>query len=337
MKKSKFSNPSFPSLIQDFFCDRLINQQNASVRTIAAYRDTFCLLLRFIKEDKKKSPTEISLADLDATCILSFLEHLEKERKNTIRTRNVRFAAIRSFLKYASLRDPLAISTIQQVLAIPMKRYEKPLLDYLSREEMQAILDAPPISTWSGKRDQVMLATLYNTGARVSEIIGIKVGDLTLKTTSASVKIEGKGRKRRTIPLWKNTAKRLNEWLKHIDHHHESPLFPNALRRQLSRSGVENRLKEAVQNASKYCPALKGKKITPHIFRHTTAMHLLQSGVDISVIALWLGHESTSTTHMYVQADLKMKELALSKTIEPSSKKLRYKAEDKLLQFLNSL
>lgn len=334
--KTQSSTPDFPVLLQNFFCQRLINQQNASPRTIAAYRDTFRLLVQYLAAFLNRPASATTLGDLNAPNILCFLDQLEKERHNSIRTRNARLAAIRSFLKYAALHNPTALPTVHRVLAIPMKRFEHPCPGFLSRSEIEAILAAPDASTWSGQRDQVMFATLYNTGARVSEIISLRVADVTLEP-SASVRIQGKGRKLRVVPLWKKTAKRIRQWLKCVARDPETPLFPNAMGHPLSRSGVENRLREAVRSAVRQCPTLKNRRISPHIIRHTTAMHLLQSGVDLTVIALWLGHENPATTHMYMEADISMKRNALNKIHEPNHPPLRFRATDKLLQFLESL
>jgi integrase/recombinase XerD len=326
----------FPVVLQDYFGQRLINQLNATPRTVASYRDTFRLLLRFASDRLKKPPAAFSLADLNAPLVLAFLDHLEKARRNGIRTRNARLAAIRSFVHYASLQEPAWLATAQQVLAIPLKRFQRPLVGFLSREEINALIEAPDPSTWSGRRDRVMFATIYNVGARVSEAAELRVKDVALDQ-SAHVTIHGKGRKERTVPLWKDTTRRLKEWRKHFDSKPDAPLFPNRHGHPLTRSGIENRLKEAVRRATQTCRSLSVRNVTPHILRHTTAMHMLQSGLDISVIALWLGHESSSTTHMYVEADLSMKERALSKVQAPSMQSLRYRTKDEVLQFLENL
>jgi site-specific recombinase XerD len=328
--------PGFATLVREFFCGRLIAQQNVSTRTVASYRDTFRLLLNYFAECRGRPPTALTLVDLDAPTVLAFLDHLEQRRGNCVRTRNARLAALRSFLKYAATRDPACLPVVQRVLAIPMKRFPRPLLEYLSREEVAAILAAPAGSTWSGQRDRVLFALMYNTGARVSEAIGLRRSDVEL-ARSRTVRIEGKGRKQRVIPLWPSTADRLREWLPRIGQEPGSPLFPNAQGGSLSRSGVEDRLQEAVRIAMARHPTLKGRRISPHTFRHTTAMHLLQSGVDITVIALWLGHEGTETTHQYVEANLVMKEKALSRIEEMPSPPLRYRADDELLRFLEGL
>jgi integrase/recombinase XerD len=241
-----------------------------------------------------------------------------------------------SFLHYAALHDPATLAVIQRSLAIPTKLFDRPLVGFLSREEMEAVLAAPDRSTWSGHRDHVLLTTMYNTGARVSEIIAVRVGDVMLDQ-SPSIHLHGKGRKERAVPLWKSTVKRLKEWLPQISNEVEAPLFPNRGMRPLTRSGVESRLQAAVSIAATRCSSLNKRNVSPHVLRHTTAMHLLQSGVDLTVIALWLGHESPETTHLYVEADLKMKEEALKKLQSPPSKALRFRASDRLLSFLDGL
>lgn len=329
------STPSFPSLVQDFFAERLLSQANASARTVASYRDTFRLLLRYA-EHTGKPATALTLPDLNAPFVLAFLDHLEKERGNSVRTRNVRLVALRSFLHYAVLRDPTSLPTIERVLAIPMKRFDRPILGFLSRGEVEAILAAPDRSTWSGHRDQVMLATFYNTGARVSEITALRTRDAQLDH-HLCLQIRGKGRKERLVPLWKSTAAMLREWRRRVDPQPEAPLFPNRDGTPLSRSGVEKRLQSAVSFAAQRCPTLSGRRISPHTLRHTTAMHLLQSGVDITVIALWLGHESPATTHLYLEADLSMKEQALQRIQEPPRRYARFRASEGLLAFLDRL
>jgi site-specific recombinase XerD len=328
--------PDFPALVQEFFCQRLIQQQNASARTVASYRDAFRLLLGYLERSRKKHPSAVALADLDAPNIAAFLDHLEKKRGNGVRTRNTRFAAIRSFLRYAAARDPASLPIVQRVLAIPTKRFARPSLCFLSRGEVAAVLEAPDASTWSGRRDRVLFALLYNTGARVSEAVALRRADVSLDP-SRCVRITGKGRKQRVVPLWKSTAGCLRDWMARGDPGPESPLFPNRGGRPLSRSGVEMRLRSVVRTASGRCPTLRGKRISPHTLRHTTAMHLLQSGVDITVIALWLGHESLETTHQYVEADLAMKERAFAKLEELPVGKIRYRAGDELLRFLEDL
>jgi site-specific recombinase XerD len=330
------SAPSFAVLVQEFFAQRLLQQQNASAHTVASYRDTMCLLLRYFQECRGKQAADLVVADLDAPAVLAFLDDLERRRHNSIRTRNSRLAALRSFLKYAAARDPNALPVVQRVLAIPMKRFDRPLLGYLSRVEIEAILEAPNARTWSGRRDRVLLSLLYNSGARVSEAITWCRADVTLEP-SRSIQIRGKGRKQRVVPLWKGTASRLKEWLSEIGAAAEAPLFPNRHGGPMSRSGVEDRLEQAIRVAAQRCASLRGRRISPHTLRHTTAMHLLQSGVEVTVIALWLGHESPETTHQYVEADLTMKERILGKVEEVSAKRSRYQPKPALLKFLEEL
>lgn len=326
----------FPELLQRFFTQRLIQHLHASPCTVAAYRDSFRLLLAFAQQRLGKSPTDLALEDLNAGFILEFLMHLEIERHNSIRSRNARFAAIRAFMAYVAYEEPAALGLAQTVLALPMKRFEQPLVGFLSREHMAAVLAAPDQDTWTGQRDRVMLATLYNTGARVSELIGMRVVDLALKPT-ASVRIRGKGRKERSVPLWPETAAHLGRWLREYPRPPEQPLFPNRSGGVLTRVGLTDRLHRAVQQAAGQHPELAQKAVFPHMIRHTLAMHLLQAGVDITVIALWLGHESPVTTHRYVEADLKMKDRALQTLQAPPGKPARYRPKDRLLQFLQGL
>lgn len=329
--------PAFGQLVQDFFCGHLMSQRNASPRTVASYRDTFRLLLGFMDKERGKKSAQIELSDLDVSAVTAFLSHLETDRNNCVRTRNNRFAAIRAFLIYASGRDPASLSETRKILSIPMKRFDRPQMGFLSREEVRIILDTPDVTTWSGRRDRVMFETLYNTGARVSELVSARIADFSCDRSSASLLLHGKGRKERTVPLWKETACALRTWLREVSDKTTAPLFPNTSGIFMTRSGVEYRLHSILKSAAARCPSLKTRRISPHTFRHTTAMHLLQSGVDITVIALWLGHESPMTTHMYVEADLAMKERALAKVGEPGAKHARYRASDKLLQFLETL
>ena len=327
---------SFPCLLQQFFVQRLIQQRQASPHTVLAYRDTFRLLLNFAHRRLGKRPSELVLDDLNAALVLDFLHHLEVERHNSVRSRNARFAAIRSFMEYVSFQEPSALATVQSVLAIPMKRFEQPLIGFLSREHMTAILDAPDRNSAIGQRDRVMLATLYNTGARVSELTGMRVDDLELGP-SAWVRIRGKGRKERSTPLWPATARQLKSWLKAYPRQPDQPLFPSRLGTPLTRIGVTERLKLAVKVAAAQYPELAKQRVFPHLIRHSIAMHMLQAGVDITVIALWLGHESPVTTHKYVEADLAMKERALKRLDAPLQASARYRPSDSVLQFLQSL
>jgi len=333
-------NPStimLGSLLQQFFIERLMQQRRASSCTVAAYRDCFRLLLAFAERLLGKRAANINFQDLTPTFILEFLDDLEERRHNCIRTRNARFAAIRAFMHYAGAKEPSGLAIAQSVLAIPLKRFERPLVGFLSREQLQAILDAPDPASWSGRRDRVMLATLYNTGARVSELTHLRIDDVSL-APSPAVRILGKGRKERQVPLWTTTARAIKRWLQHEKPRgREQPLFPNRRGGSLTRTSVAERLKLASQKAATQLPELTSRRIAPHVVRHSLAMHLLQAGVDISVIALWLGHESPVTTHMYVEADLAMKERALKNLQAPHGRSVRYRPPDKVLEFLQSL
>jgi site-specific recombinase XerD len=334
---TKTSPTDFAGLLQRFFVERLIQQRGMSPRTVESYRDSFRLLLNFAQQTLRKQPTTLTLQDIVQVLVSGFLDHLETARGNCVRSRNARLAAIHAFYRYVSLQYPPALRLAQQILAIPLKRFEKPLLGFLSVEEMKALLNSPDGSTWTGQRDQVMFALLYNTGARVSELINIRVQDLQLSTNPFSVCLHGKGRKQRTIPLWRKTAARVRDWVKTQALKPEERLFSNRFGDRLTRAAVADRMALAVKNAIERCPQLRGRHITCHTVRHATAMHLLQSGVDITVIALWLGHESPVTTHGYVEADLRMKERALNAVKAPTVRGSRFKAKDDLLRFLESL
>ena len=333
--KALFEDPSFATLVQDFFCCRLQQQRGASPHTIASYRDTFRLLLHFAERSLGRTPTRLTLADLDAPFVLAFLDHLEGKRKNSVRTRNTRLAAIRSFCRYSAYRAPASLAQLHQVLAIPSKRFDQPEVGYLTRAQVSALLAAPDASTWSGQRDRVLFQILYNTGARVSEVVGMNMGDIDL-SNSACAHLHGKGRKERTVPLWKTTGTALRRWTRNQIGDPGAPLFPDRRGERLTRSGVQARLNVAVERAVENCPSLP-RRVTPHVLRHTTAMHLLQAGVDIAVIALWLGHESTATTHRYLASDLEMKRRTLGKLPDIHNGGARFRPDDRLLAFLDAL
>lgn len=327
---------SFPALVQGFFLRRLIEQKGVSARTIESYRDAFRLLFAFAEARTGKHASALHLADLDAPLVLAFLDHLETERGNTARTRNARLAAICSFMRYAALRDPASLPVTQRVLAIPTKRFDQPVLGYLTREQVTAILNAPDRRTWSGHRDAVLLTTLYNTGARVCEITDLRVRDVLLDRQTA-VHLRGKGRKERVIPLWKNTAAELRGWLQRTTLASDAPVFPNRTGAPLSRFGVRDRLARAVATAEQHCPSLHQHHISPHTLRHSTAMHLLESGTDLAIIALWLGHASPATTHHYLEADLAAKQAVLQRLTDPTPNPARFHPDDNLLAFLDNL
>ena len=328
--------PSFASLIQQFFAEYLVIQRAVSPRTIACYRDAVMLFLDFAHTRLNKEPTALCLADIDPDVILAFLDHLETQRHNSVRSRNLRLTALRAFLKFAARRDVSAFSVIERALGVPMKRFERPMLGFLSREEMLAVMGEPG-STWTSQRDHMLLAMLYNTGARVSEIIRVRVADVILDR-SPCVHLHGKGRKQRSVPLWKSTVQVIRAWLRRnptLQEHHA--LLPNRNGEPMTRSNVAQRLDVAVARAAGVHRSLAERAISPHTIRHTTAMHLLQSGVAFNIIALWLGHESTTTTHRYVEANLAMKQKALARLEEPHTKMSRYRPPDALMQFLQAL
>ena len=337
-KAEKSLAPKIPlgPILQRYFCEYLVSQRDLSQNTIASYRDTFRLLLEFLKRRYRIQPDLVCAEDLDAPHTLAFLDDLERQRGNTVRSRNARLAALRCFVRYAAAAEPQLLQVAQRVLAIPAKRFERASVSYLTREQMQAILDSPDVATFSGRRDQVLLLLLYNTGARASEIAGLQIRDVSLQSR-ISVQIRGKGRKNRSMPLWQKTARLLRSWLKELDGVPDSPLLPNARGHRLTRSGVAQRLRNTVQRATSEDPSLRSLRISPHLIRHTTAMHLLQSGVDLSVIAMWLGHESTQTTHQYLDADLESKKRALAYLETPRVGKSSRPRENDIVQFLNGL
>jgi len=330
------SAPSLGALLQEYFCQRLIAQRDVSPDTIASYRDTFRLLLGYVQSTNGKSPANLTVEDIDAPLVLAFLQHLERDRGNSPRTRNARLAAIRSFLHFAAVKCTLSLPSIQRSLAIPMKRFNRRVLGFLTHDEVAALIEAPDRASWSGRRDHAMLATFYNTGARLSELAAARVADVTTGR-SRCIRVHGKGRKERVVPLWPSTCRILAAWLREVNSKPDAPLFPNRRGMRMSRSGVEDRVARAVAIATSTLPALRGRRISPHTLRHTTAMHLLQSGVDITVIAIWLGHESPATTHMYIEADITMKERALNRLQPVGPKRSRYQPPDQLMQFLARL
>ena len=337
MSKPATTPPSFATLVQAYFAEYLPQQRALSPQTIAAYRDAFVLFLEFAQDRLGKAPTAIALADMTPELITAFLNHLEQHRHNCVRSRNARLAALRSFLKFVGHRDVSSLQVVERGLGIPAKRFERPMFGYLSREEMLAVIDAPD-ETWIGRRDHVLFLMLYNTGARVSEVVGVKVGDVVLEERAACAHLHGKGRKQRSVPLWRSTVKAVRAWLKQNPQlKPASPLLPNRNGHAMTRTNVALRLALAVHTATQAYPDLEKRHVSPHVIRHTTAMHLLQAGVDISVIAMWLGHESPVTTHQYVEADLAMKERALARLHEPDARIQRYQAPDSLIEFLKTL
>jgi site-specific recombinase XerD len=322
--------------LQAFFTDRLIGQRQASPHTLAAYRDTLRLLLTFASQRTGRQPSALDIDDLDAPLIGAFLDHLEQERGNSVRTRNARLAAIRSLFRYAALRHPEHAATIERVLAIPPKRFERALITFLTEPEIDALLAAPDRGTWTGRRDHAMLLLATQTGLRASELIGLTCGDVHLGV-GAHVSCLGKGRKQRITPLTKQTGAVLRTWLAERAGHPDQPLFPTRTGRALSRDAIERRLAEHARVASAACASLTTKTITPHVLRHTAAMRLLHAGVDTAVIALWLGHEQVETTQIYLHADMALKEAALARTTPPNTPPGRYRPPDTLLAFLEAI
>jgi integrase/recombinase XerD len=322
--------------LQAFFTDRLLRQRQASPHTIAAYRDTWRMLLTFTARRAGRQPSRLDLGDLDAPLIGAFLDYLERERGNSARTRNARLAAIHSLFRYAALRHPEHAETIARVLAIPPKRYDKALVTYLTEPEIAALLTAPDRSRWAGRRDYAMILLAAQTGLRISELTGLTIGDVHLGA-GAHVSCIGKGRKQRITPLTTGTVTVLQSWLAEHGGQQDQPLFPTRTGSRLSRDAVERRIAKHTTAAAARCPSLNAKTITAHTLRHTAAMRLLHAGTDTSVIALWLGHEQADTTQIYLHADLALKERALARTTPTTVKPGRYRPPDKLLAFLESL
>jgi len=313
--------------LQAFFTDRLAQQRQASPRTIEAYRDTLKLLLQFVHQQSGKTPAQLDWDDLDATLMSAFLNHLEIQRHNSVRTRNVRLTAIRSLFSYAALRHPEHALLIPRVLAIPPKRFAKRIVTFLTPPEVDALIAAPDQTRWEGRRDRVLMLLAIQTGLRVSELTGLNCADITLGT-GANVRCEGKGRKQRAIPLTGPVESLLRVWLNERAGQPGDPLFPTRTGRRLSRDAVALRVSTHAATAAQRCPSLRGKRIHPHVLRHSCAMSLLQSGVDTSVIALWLGHAGVRSTDAYIHADISIKEKALALTTPASARPGRYHPPD---------
>jgi integrase/recombinase XerD len=327
---------TFCELLQAYFTDYLMRERNFSPQTIANYRDTFRLVVAFAQKCLNRPPTQLAIHDLDASFVVRFLDHLENERGIKPQSRNVRLAAIHSFFNYVALQEPAAGAVAQRVLAIKSKRCARTPVEFLTQPEIDALLATPDQSIWSGRRDRTLLLVAVQTGLRVSELIGLRYQDVALGT-GAHVRCTGKGRKTRCIPLRKEAITALRAWMKEQKGQPGDVLFPNARGQSLSRDGVEYMLSKHATAASIKCPSMKSKRVSPHVLRHSTAMNLLQHGVDRSVIALWLGHESMETTQMYLHADLNLKEQALAKTQPVKGRLRRYRPTDKLLAFLQAL
>jgi len=327
---------NFSVLLQRFFSDYLISQRQASGHTISSYRDTFCLFLKFLQRHLKKDPSTIEIENITVDIIKEFLKDLEKNRNISIRSRNQRLAAIHSCFRYAAFLYPEQSNLIQQILAIPHKKHDYPVVQFLSSNEINELLAAPDRTTWLGRRDYTLILLAIRTGMRVSELINLRWNDITIGSSS-HVHCVGKGRKERVTPITKNTASVLKSWFNENKSTNENLVFINTRKGKLSRDGFRYILKKYIRQVSDNCVTLKRKCISPHSLRHTAAMQLLEAGVDTMIIAIWLGHESIESTQIYIKADLKMKENALNKTKDPKIKSLRYKPNDSLMKFLKSL
>jgi len=330
------ASPRLAALLQAFFTERLLQQRQASPHTVAAYRDSFRLLLRYAEAELGKEPSDLALDDLDVHFISSFLQHIEEQRHNSPRTRNVRLAAVHSFFRYVSFCEPECALLCQQILAIPSKRYDRKQIEYLTRDEIKALVAAPDTNAWIGRRDKALLLIAVQTGLRVSELIGLRQNDIALGT-GAHVRCTGKGRKLRATPLRPEAVALMKSWLRELPCDPQMPVFPNRRGEALSRDAVERLVTRHCQTAQRHCPSLRRKRVTPHVLRHAAAMELLRSGIDRSVIALWLGHESVETTQVYLHADMAMKEKALAAVTPIGVKSARFRPSDKLLAFLEAL
>ena len=322
--------------LQRFFTERLLGQLDASHHTVASYRDTFRLLLKFASKPYHRQACDLQVEDLDAKLVSAFLKHLEHDRHNSARTRNSRLSALHAFFGYVGVNEPALASHCQRVLAIPLKRFERGPVEFLNREETAALLKAPDTTTWLGRRDQLLLQAAVQTGLRNSELIRLRRQDVQLGS-GAHLKCLGKGRKTRCTPLRADLAACLSDWIAEQPPEPTTPVFPTAKGSAMSSDALQRLVRRHISTAAKTCPSLRKKRVTPHTLRHTLAMNLLQSGVDITVIALWLGHESIETTQTYLHADMAMKEKALSRTVQGSTATKRYRPNDKLLAFLETL
>ncbi len=326
----------FPRLLAAFFTDRLMQQRQASPHTITSYRDTFRLLVQYALRELRKVPAALDIRDLDTDFLGAFLTYLETERGNDARSRNTRLAAIRSFFGYVAVQEPQHAALAQRVLAMPAKCYTRRPVDFLDRDEIEALLQAPDLQTRAGRRDRTLLLVAVQTGLRASELILLRCQDIQLGP-GAHLRCQGKGRKLRCTPLRRDATAALRAWLDERQGEPDSPVFPNQRGGALSHDGLAYLLAKHLAVARQACPSLQGKRVTPHVLRHSAAMELLQNGVDRAVIALWLGHESVETTYVYLHADLKLKETALAKTTPTQGKSARYRPDDEVLAFLNSL
>lgn len=331
------ASPDVMVLIQGFFTHRLARQLQASPQTIAAYRDTFKLLLRFAAQRANTTPSRLTIDDLDAAAVGAFLDYLDTARHNSSATRNARLAAIHSFYRYALPLIPQRAHTASQILAIPPRRHDRAIVSYLTAAETDALLAAPDQTTWHGRRDHALLLTAVQTGLRLSELTGLAIHDVTLAVPGAAVHTTGKGRKQRATPLTRHTVAVLHAWLPQAGPGTDAPLFPTRLGNRMSSDAVQRLVGKHAATAGATCPSITAKHVTPHTLRHTAAMALMHAGVDTSVIALWLGHQNATTTHIYLHADMSVKERALARVPGPDTRPGRYQPPDDLLNFLEHL
>ena len=327
---------TLPGLLQAFFMDRLMQQRQASPHTVASYRDTFRLLLQYAQQRLGKAPSNLTVPELDTPLVGAFLAHLERDRKNSARSRNVRLAAIHSFFRYVALHAPEHSAVAQRVLAMPSKRYSRCPIAFLTSVEVDALLAAPDLTTWSGRRDRALLMLAVQTGLRAAELSGLRCEDIVFGT-GAHVRCEGKGRKNRCTPLGKDTVRVLRGWLRERHGQPGEPAFPSARGTALSQDALQYMLDKHVPVARRRCPSLARKRVTPHVLRHTLAMDLLHHGADQITIALWLGHESPETTSIYLHADMQLKERALAAKTTKKVSIPRYRPSDRIMDFLKRL
>jgi len=327
---------NFAPLLEQYFTKRLMAQRQVSPNTIASYRDTFRLLLVFSQKRLNKAPATLSLLDIDAALIDAFLDDLEKTRGTHARSRNLRLSAIRSFFNYAAYYEPAHAEQIQQVLAIPTKKYDRVQVGFLTRPEVESVLAAPDIQTWIGRRDHALLLMAFQCGLRLSELTGLRNADVELNA-GAHVRCIGKGRKERTTPLSAQTVKVLKAWFKETPRGASDIVFPTVHGGPMSADAVQYLVAKHVAVARQTCPSLKSKRVSPHMTRHTAAMELLLAGIDLPTMALWLGHESIKSTQVYLDANLALKEAALAKTTPFDGRMTRFKPKDSLLEFLRNL
>jgi site-specific recombinase XerD len=327
---------SFPVLLESFFMDRLMRQRKVSSHTLASYRDTFRLLMQYAQQRLRKAPVQLAMSDLDTVFLGAFLDHLEQKRHNSARSRNVRLAAIHSFFRYVSLHAPEYTASARRVLAMPSKRYVRRPICFLSQSEIDALLAAPDLKSWRGRRDRALLLLAVQTGLRAAEIIGLRCEDIALGV-GAHVRCLGKGRKQRCTPLRKETVAVLRAWLRERDGQPSDRVFTSTCGRALGHDGLQYLMKKHLAVARRNCPTLTGKRLTFHSLRHSLAMTLLRHGADLSTIALWLGHENVQTTSIYLQADMQLKEKALARTTVTKALASRYRPGDRVLVFLKAL